>query len=234
LAFAGRPAPFAEGAYHVKIATQPLKNEAELQRFWGFDFSLPWKRVNLLEAIKGHTGMTETELSDLDAAKSAIVAKGVDKKAIELGSFINVAKENSLGGLIEKLLEVFVEPTLQEPTFVVGYPIETSPLAKKDPANPRMTRRFEGYILGREVCNAFSEINDPVDQLERFENQQRQLEVGNDEAHPMDAEFVFALEGGMPPTGGCGIGMERLAMALTGADHIREVMLFPMMKPEQA
>ncbi|MFN8219867.1 MAG: amino acid--tRNA ligase-related protein, partial [Fimbriimonadales bacterium] len=138
------------------------------------------------------------------------------------------------GGLIEKLLEVFVEPTLQEPTFVVGYPIETSPLAKKEPGNPRMTRRFEGYILGREICNAFSEINDPIDQRERFEQQAREMAKGDDEAHPYDEEFLYALEGGMPPTGGCGIGMERLAMVLTGSEHIREVMLFPMMKPRES
>ncbi len=198
-----------------------------------FDFSQPWKRVNLLEEIERHTGLTATELSDLDAAKKAIVAKKVVDKAHEVGGHISLEKEDNLGGLIEKLLEVFVEPTLQEPTFVVGYPIETSPLAKKEPGNPRMTRRFEGYILGREICNAFSEINDPVDQMERFEQQASELAKGDDEAHPYDEEFLYALEGGMPPTGGCGIGMERLAMVLTGADHIREVMFFPMMKPKE-
>src|SRR5690606_13739659 len=102
------------------------------------------------------------------------------------GKRIDPEDENNLGGLIEKLLEVFVEPTLHEPTFVIGYPIETSPLAKKDPSNPKMTRRFEGYIRGREVCNAFSEINDPIDQRERFEDQLQQAEAGNDEAHGMD------------------------------------------------
>ena len=128
---------------------------------------------------------------------------------------------------------MFVEPTLQEPTFVVGYPIETSPLAKKDPDRPGFTRRFEGYVLGREVCNAFSEINDPVDQRERFEQQAREAAKGDDEAHPTDEEFLFALESGMPPTGGCGIGLDRMAMLLTGASSIREVLMFPMMKPER-
>lgn len=197
-----------------------------------FDFSQPWKRVDLLAEIESHTGLTREELGDLDQAKAAVVAKGVVDKAIALGGYINLPKEDSLGGLIEKLLEVFVEPTLIEPTFVIGYPIETSPLAKKEPGNPKMTRRFEGYILGREVCNAFSEINDPIDQLERFEQQQRELAKGDEEAHPMDEEFVFALECGMPPTGGCGIGMERMAMVLTGTEHIREIILFPTMKPE--
>lgn len=196
------------------------------------DFSKPWKRVSLLDEIERHTGLSATDLASLDAAKSAIAANKVVDKAHAVGGHIDMAKEDNLGGLIEKLLEVFVEPTLQEPTFVVGYPIETSPLAKKDPANPRMTRRFEGYVLGREMCNAFSEINDPIDQRERFEQQAQELAKGDEEAHPYDADFIAALESGMPPTGGCGIGMERLAMILTKSDHIREIMMFPMMKPE--
>lgn len=185
------------------------------------DFAEPWRRVNLLEEIEKLSGVTAAELQDLESAKKAMQRVGLPTE-----------KENNLGGIIEKLLERFVEPTLQQPAFVIGYPIETSPLAKKDPANPRFTRRFEGYVRGREMCNAFSEINDPLDQLERFEQQQRELSKGDDEAHPMDEEFLFALESGMPPTGGCGIGMERLAMALTGAEHLREILLFPMMKPE--
>ncbi len=196
-------------------------------------FSKPWRRVDLLDEIARLSGLDRSDLLDLAGAKAAILAKGVIEKAHELGDHIDLAKEDNLGGLIEKLLEVFVEPTLQEPTFVVGYPIETSPLAKKDPNNPRMTRRFEGYILGREICNAFSEINDPIDQRERFEQQGQELAKGDDEAHPYDHEFLYALECGMPPTGGCGIGMERLAMVLTGCEHIREIMFFPMMKPEE-
>ena len=114
---------------------------------------------------------------------------------------------------------------------MIGYPIETSPLAKKDPNRPGFTRRFEGYVLGREICNAFSEINDPIDQRERFEQQVGDRERGDDEAHPMDEEYIYALEGGMPPTGGCGFGIDRLAMLLTGAENLREVLLFPTMKP---
>lgn len=195
------------------------------------DFSKPWRRVDLLDEICRLSGLDRSDLSELSDAKAAILQKGILDKAHALGSHIDLPKEDSLGGLIEKLLEVFVEPTLQEPTFVVGYPVETSPLAKKDPSNPRMTRRFEGYILGREICNAFSEINDPIDQRERFEHQAKEIDKGNDEAHPYDEDFVYALEGGMPPTGGCGFGLERLAMVLTGADQIREIMFFPMMKP---
>jgi lysyl-tRNA synthetase class II len=195
------------------------------------DFSKPWKRVDLLTEIAAQSGLDKSDLSDLAAAKRAIVVKGVVDRAHQLGGHIDLKKEDNLGGLIEKLLEIFVEPTLQEPTFVVGYPIETSPLAKKDPTNPRMTRRFEGYIFGREICNAFSEINDPIDQRERFEQQAREISKGDEEAHPFDEEFIHALESGMPPTGGCGIGMERLAMVFTGSEHIREIMFFPMMKP---
>ena len=196
-------------------------------------FDQPWARVDLLTAISDHTGLTQADLANLDSALRRAEELGVPDKAKQAGGFIDLKKENNLGGFIEKLLEVFVEPTLINPTFVVGYPIETSPLAKKDPNRPGFTRRFEGYILGREVCNAFSEINDPVDQRERFEDQLRQAAKGNDEAHGMDEDFIYALECGMPPTGGCGIGMDRMAMMLTGAHAIREVLFFPTMKPEK-
>jgi len=186
------------------------------------DFSKPWNRVDLLTEIERLTGVKPSELETLESAKAAMRRCGLPTE-----------KENHVGGIIEKLLERFVEPTLVEPTFVIGYPLETSPLAKKDPNKPGFTRRFEGYIRCREVCNAFSEINDPIDQRERFENQLGQKMGGADETHPFDEEFLFALEGGMPPTGGCGIGMDRLAMVLTGADVLREVILFPTMRPEQ-
>lgn len=195
------------------------------------DFGKPWNRVNLLGEIERFTGMTAADLSDFDVAIARAKELDIPAKARAAGDVINLSEERNLGGLIEKLLEVFVEPTLQEPTFVVGYPIETSPLAKKDPNDPRMTRRFEGYVLGREICNAFSEINDPIDQRERFEQQLREAAKGDDEAHPMDEDFLFALESGMPPAGGCGIGLDRMAMLLTGSDHIREVMMFPFMRP---
>ncbi|MCE9559638.1 MAG: lysine--tRNA ligase [Armatimonadetes bacterium] len=187
-----------------------------------FDFEKPWHRVDLLESIEKFSGIKPEELRDFDSAKAAMARVGLP-----------TAKENNLGGIIEKLLERFVENELQEPTFVVGYPIETSPLAKKDPNRPGFTRRFEGYIRGREVCNAFSEINDPIDQRERFEQQLGARAAGDDEAHPMDEEFLYALECGMPPAGGCGIGLDRMAMMLLGSEHLREILMFPMMKPEQ-
>ena len=207
------------------------EGESGEPEFLEIDFSKPWRRVSLLGEIERHTGLTAEDLGSLENAKSALSDKNVVNPVT--GKRINPDDEHNLGGLIEKLLEVFVEPTLQEPTFVIGYPIETSPLAKKDPNNPKMTRRFEGYIRGREVCNAFSEINDPIDQRERFEQQLGVREKGDDEAHPMDEEFIYALECGMPPTGGCGIGIDRMAMMLTGADHLREVLLFPTMRPEK-
>ncbi len=184
------------------------------------DFGKPWRRLDLLTAIEDLAGVKREELQDLETARKAMERVGLPTE-----------NEHNLGGIIEKLLEKFVEPTLIQPTFVIGYPIETSPLAKKDPNNPRMTRRFEGYVRGRELCNAFSEINDPIDQRERFEQQVNERAKGDDEAHPLDEEFLYALEGGMPPTGGCGIGIDRMAMLLTGSDHIREVLLFPTMRP---
>lgn len=193
------------------------------------DWSKPWHRVDLLSAIEKYSGLTADDLSSLEKAKKALGDKEVVNPAN--GKRIHVGEEANLGGLIEKLLEVFVEPTLQEPTFVVGYPLETSPLAKKDPNRPGFTRRFEGYVFGREICNAFSEINDPQDQRERFEHQVSERSRGDEEAHPMDEDFLYALEGGMPPTGGCGIGIDRLVMLMTGAEHLREILLFPMMKP---
>jgi lysyl-tRNA synthetase class 2 len=217
------------GVHSLDIA-EPTET-AEFQSTKTLDFSKPWRRVDMLTEIEGHTGLTEEDLSSLETALAAARTKDVEGKAKAAGGFIDLKKENNLGGFIEKLLEVFVEPTLQEPTFVVGYPIETSPLAKKDPNRPGFTRRFEGYVLGREVCNAFSEINDPIDQRERFEDQLRQAAKGNEEAHGMDEEFIYAMECGMPPTGGCGIGIDRMAMLLTGAEHIREIMLFPTMRP---
>jgi lysyl-tRNA synthetase class 2 len=197
----------------------------------GVDFGPPWRRLDLMAEIARHTGMTMEDFPDLKAAQRRAKALGVGAKAEAAGARIEVERERHLGGLIEKLLEVFVEPSLQEPSFLTGYPLDTSPLAKKDPARPGFARRFEGYVLGREVCNAFSEINDPIDQRERFEDQAAQRAEGDAEAHPMDEDFIHALESGMPPTGGVGIGIDRMAMLLTGAEHVREVLLFPMMRP---
>lgn len=185
------------------------------------DFGKPWKRVDLLGAIERETGTPPSAFDSLDTATEAMRKLGLPTE-----------DEVDVGGIIEKLLEKFVEPTLREPTFVENYPIETSPLAKRRADNGRYTRRFEGYVGGRELCNAFSELNDPIDQRERMQLQQQQLLAGNHEANPLDEDFLYALEVGMPPAGGLGIGMDRLAMLLTGAESIRDVILFPTMRPE--
>ncbi|OYT69822.1 MAG: lysine--tRNA ligase [Armatimonadetes bacterium JP3_11] len=183
------------------------------------DFAQPWGRVRLMDAIREHTGLTESDFETLERAAHAAEKVG-----------ISVERKDTVGGIIEKVLEKCVAEHLQQPTFVYGFPIDTSPLAKREPDNPRFTRRFEGYIFGKEVANAFSELNDPLEQRERFEQQYALRQAGDEEAHPFDEDFLLAMEYGMPPTGGLGIGIDRMAMLLTGADSIREVIFFPQMR----
>ncbi len=189
------------------------------------EIARPFRRLPMLEGIAQYAGIEPEEMTDLETAKAACRRM---KAPFELD------KEETLGGLIEKLHEVYTQPTLIQPTFITDFPTETSPLAKKRPDNPALTRRFEIYMATQELGNAFSEINDPIDQRERFEGQVSQREAGNDEAHPMDEDFLRAMEYGMPPTGGLGIGIDRLALVLTGAESIRDVILFPLMRPETA
>jgi len=184
----------------------------------------PWRRLPMLEGIREFAGVEPEAFDTLENAKAACRRAGLSR--------INLDNEPTLGGLIEKLHEVYTQPSLIQPTFITDFPTETSPLAKKRPDNPALTRRFEIYMATQELGNAFSEINDPIDQRERFEGQVQQRAEGNDEAHPMDEDFLLALEYGMPPTGGLGIGLDRLALVLTGAESIRDVILFPLMKPE--
>lgn len=187
------------------------------------DFSKPWRRLPMLQGIEENSGgrICRDELLSLESAKAALARVGGDP-----------SKETNVGGIIEKLNELLTEPTLVQPTFITDFPYETSPLARKKPGEPHLTRRFECYLAGRETGNAFSEINDPIDQKERFEGQVGQRVAGNDEAHPYDADYLRALEYGMPPTGGFGMGMDRVAMLFTGATSIRDVIFFPLMRPE--
>ncbi len=191
-----------------------------------FDVTPPWRRLKMEDAVKEITGVDFGKIETDEEARSAAVEKGMDKE--------EVAKWTR-GKIIAEMFEEFCEDVpgyLDGPVFVIGHPVEVSPLSKRDPQDPRITRRFEAYINGWEIANAFSELNDPIDQYERFAEQQRQLDLGeDDEAHPMDKDFVNALEVGMPPTGGLGVGVDRVIMLLTDSPSIRDIILFPTMKP---
>ena len=179
-----------------------------------------YKRAHMVDLIKEKTGIDFFQDMSFEDAKKLAIDHGIE-----------VEKHFGYGHIVNAFFESFVEETIIEPTFVFGHPIEISPLAKKDPNDPRFTERFELFICGSEYGNAFTELNDPIDQYERFASQLKERELGNDEANEMDIDFVEALEYGMPPAGGLGIGIDRLIMLLTGAESIREVILFPTMKP---
>jgi len=180
-----------------------------------------WPRRHMVDLIKEYTGIDFFQPMTLEEAKQ--LAK---KHNIEVPDHYT-----GVGHIINAFFEEYVEDKLMQPTFVYGHPVEISPLAKKDPKDPRFTLRFELFIGAREYANAFSELNDPIDQRERFEAQLKERELGNEEANEMDEDFVEALEYGMPPTGGIGIGIDRLVMLLTNSSSIRDVLLFPTMKP---
>lgn len=186
------------------------------------DLAPPWRRVSMVDLIKEKVGV------DFSAHMT-------DEEARALAKQHNVPVEPGMtfGHIVNQFFETFVEETLIQPTFVTGHPVEISPLAKKNEQDPRFTDRFELFIVAREHANAFSELNDPIDQRERFESQLREREQGNDEAHMMDEDFIRALEYGMPPTGGLGIGIDRLVMLLTDSPSIRDVLLFPLMRDRQ-
>lgn len=186
------------------------------------DVAGPWKRLPMLEGIEQYTGVKPEAFSSLESALAAMESLG-----------LSTEQEHMVGGVIEKIHERFVQPNLVQPTFITDFPLETSPLAKKRQDNPYLTRRFEVYIAKQETGNAFSEINDPMDQRERFLDQVRMRAAGDEEAHPMDEDFLRALEYGMPPTGGLGIGVDRLVMIFCNELNLRDVILFPQMKPEK-
>jgi lysyl-tRNA synthetase class 2 len=183
------------------------------------DLKPQWKRLHMLDAIKEQTGVDFWNVTSKEEAMQLAKEHGIEvKETMEYGHIVN------------EFFEQTVEDKLIQPTFIFGHPVEISPLAKKNADDPRFTDRFELFIVGREHANAFTELNDPIDQRERFEAQLKEREQGNDEAHEMDEDFVEALEYGMPPTGGLGIGIDRLVMLLTNSPSIRDVLLFPLMR----
>ena len=179
----------------------------------------PWKRVSMTDAIKEQTGIDFKQEMSLEDAKK--LAEEHD---------ILVEDHFEVGHIINAFFEKYVEETLIQPTFLYGHPVEISPLTKRNPQDPRFVDRFELFIGGKEFANAYTELNDPIDQLERFEDQLKERDLGNDEANDIDMDFVEALEYGMPPAGGIGYGIDRLCMLFTESESIRDVILFPTMK----
>lgn len=184
------------------------------------DLTPPWKRIKMEDAVKEYAGV---DFSQIETDEEALaIAK---EKGLEVEPFW------TRGHVISEMFEEFCEEHMIQPTFVTGHPVEVSPLAKRDPQDPRITRRFEAFINTWELANAFSELNDPIDQRQRFEDQVKDRDAGDDEAHPMDYDFVNAIEVGLPPTGGLGIGVDRMIMLLTDQSSIRDIVFFPTMKP---
>ena len=186
------------------------------------DLTPGWPRLTMAEAVKQVTGLDF--MAEPDDAKAVAMAKSIGVELAETA-------DPTWGNALYEVFDQKVEETLIQPTFITMYPVEVSPLAKRSPSDPRLTERFEFFICRSELGNAFSELNDPIDQKERFQKQVEMREKGDDEAGMMDEDYVNALEYGMPPTGGMGIGIDRCVMMLTGTDSIRDVILFPTMKP---
>ncbi|HRI47013.1 MAG TPA: lysine--tRNA ligase [Ignavibacteriaceae bacterium] len=185
------------------------------------NFNPPWNRVSMVDSIKEKLGIDVLTISDEE-----LLIKGR-----EIGC--DLSGKESRGKIIDEIFGLTIQDSLIQPTFVIDYPVETSPLAKKHRTKQGLVERFEGFVAGREICNAFSELNDPIDQLERFKDQLKAKEAGDDEAQTVDDDFIRALEYGMPPTAGLGIGIDRLVMLLTNQNSIRDVIFFPQMKLEK-
>jgi lysyl-tRNA synthetase class 2 len=186
------------------------------------DFTPPWPRLRMVDAIKQYAGIDWSDIKT-DADALALAARlNLDLKG-----------KKTKGQVLDELSSEYVEPNLIQPTFLTDYPVEISPLAKRIPDSPELTWRFEAFVNGWEIGNAFTELNDPIDQRSRFEQQAAEKSKGNDEAMAYDEDFVTALEYGMPPAGGLGMGIDRLVMLLTDAPSIRDVILFPTMRPRK-
>lgn len=189
------------------------------------DFTPPWRRITMVDAVNEFAGVNFNEISNDEEAQKIAKEKNLE--------FKKDLKFVTKGDVLNALFEEFAEEHMIQPTFIYDYPVEISPLTKKKRGNEEFTERFEGFIFGREICNAYSELNDPVVQRDRFVQQAKERELGDDEAYVIDEDFMHALEIGMPPTGGLGIGIDRLVMFLTDSYSIRDVILFPTMKPAQ-
>lgn len=187
------------------------------------DFAPPWRRITMVDAVKEHTGIDFNLIATNEEAQAIAKEKNLEFKK----NLAHVTK----GEVLNSLYEEYCEQHMIQPTFICDYPVEISPLTKKKRGNDMFTERFEGFVFGREICNAYSELNDPIVQRERFNQQEKERELGDDEAYMIDEEFMSALETGMPPTGGLGIGIDRLIMFLTDSASIRDIIMFPTMKP---
>ena len=214
----------------MNLAEELIRNAARsvgaLQIEWqgvALDLEKPFRRVSMLDMVREHSGV------DFRAVKTDEEARGI---AAEKGLAGELKGNESRFAVLNLMFEAFCEEKITDPTFVVGHPTEISPLSKRDPENPDYTHRFELFMCGKELANAFSELNDPLDQRGRFEDQLRKKEAGDEEAHDFDEDFINAIESGLPPTGGMGIGIDRLVMFLTNSRSIRDVILFPAMKPK--
>ena len=204
------------------VAKEVLGSTKLIYQGTEIDLTPPWTRLSMLEAIKKATGIDWLEIASDEEAITIGESLGIDLKGAK-----------TKGQVLDEIISEFVEPKLIQPTFLTDYPIEISPLAKRKPDHPELTDRFELFIFGREMANAFTELNDPLDQRERFVAQAREKAKGNEEAMVWDEDFLVALEHGMPPTGGMGIGIDRLIMLLTDSPSIRDVLFFPLMRPKE-
>lgn len=204
-----------------KVALKVLGTTKITYQGTEIDLTPSWKRISMIDSIKEVTGVDFNEIETDEEALKAAKELNVELDELKL----------TRGEIINQIFESKVEETLIQPTFIYDYPVEVSPLTKRKPSDPRLTERFEVFIGAREYGNAYSELNDPIDQYERFKKQVEAREAGDEEANMMDSDFINALEYGMPPTGGLGIGIDRLVMLLTDSASIRDVLLFPTMKP---
>ncbi len=222
--------PYANYEDMMKLAEELIRNAAKainkniIERDGvEIDLNKPFEKISMLEAVKKYADVDFKNINSDEEARNIAINKGLGK---------DLKGNETKFTVLNLLFENFCEEKLIQPTFLTGHPVEISPLSKRDPENPEYTHRFELFMFGKEVANAFSELNDPIDQRERFEDQLRKKEAGDEEAHAFDEDFINAIEMGLPPTGGMGIGMDRIVMFLTGAKSIRDVILFPTMKPK--